>query len=152
MQYLFSFNNFQEIKTATSTWSLPDRPLHLSDDFYHLLTFIGSQVIRDKRYEEAADLYLLVALLFPYQADVWLQLGEIEQNLNHYQEAQMMYTQAILLNFNQFISHLHMAECLIELGDIDGALYASQIAESLMNKDEDKQKYVFLLERLNKKL
>jgi len=61
-----------------------------------------------------------------------------------------MYAQAILIDFNVFAFHLCIGECLIELGEMDAALYSLQLAESFTNEDEEKQKCKVLLERLKK--
>jgi tetratricopeptide (TPR) repeat protein len=149
MQLINSFTNSEELEAVANTWASPDRTFNLSDDFYHLLVRMGSELIVQKREKELADFYLLIAVLFPYKATTWVRLGEIEQNLGRLQEAQMMYMQAILIDFHVCSAHLHMTECLIELGDRDGAHYSLQIAEFLLNGNDDKKQFKYLLNKIN---
>jgi len=88
MQSLGSLTCLEEIKSTTDTWGSASRSLSLSNDFYDLLRLIGVQVENDKRYEEAADIFLIVVLLFPFKAEGWMQLGEIEQKLGHFEKCQ----------------------------------------------------------------
>lgn len=148
MQFLESFISCDELQAAADTWASSDRALILSDEFYILLNRMGSELLVNKRNNEAIDFFSLIALLFPSKAEVWLQLGEIEQNLGNIQEAQMMYVQAILIDFNMCSAHLGMTECLVELGNKDDALYSLQIAESLASESDNKQKCRDLLNKV----
>jgi hypothetical protein len=54
MNFLDSFTTAEDLQTLVSTWVSSDRALTLTDDFYNLLKHIGSELLVNKKDNEAS--------------------------------------------------------------------------------------------------
>lgn len=66
----------------------------------------------EKRYTEAADIFLLLSTLTPLVHSFWLGLGMAEQCSGDYEAAIMAYWMALALDEHNFMPLIHGAECL----------------------------------------
>lgn len=93
------------------------------------------------RYQEAYDLFVLLAALRNGEKKIWMGLGATAQMLKRYQEATEAYSVAAHLDeeLKDPYPHFHAAECFYTVGDVKNAWRALEgarkVADSIEGED-----------------
>lgn len=93
------------------------------------------------RYEEAYDLFVLLAALRTRDKKIWMGLGASAQMLKRYGEATEAYSVAAHLDeeLTDPYPHFHAAECFFTLGDIKNAWRALESARKIAGQIEGEE-------------
>lgn len=79
-------------------------------------------------YEKAAQAFLFMIILNPYQYDYWLGLGAATQRKGDHEGAIDAYEMAAICNLDCPIAYFHLAQCLFAMHDRISALEALELA------------------------
>lgn len=92
--------------------------------------FYGAALIlfEHKRHYDAADAFLFLATLNPYNHDYWLGLGMATQLCHNYEAAIDAYELAAICDFANPVPYFYLAKCLFAIHDRESALQALDIA------------------------
>jgi type III secretion system low calcium response chaperone LcrH/SycD len=81
-----------------------------------------------KRYSDAANAFLFLATLNPYNHDYWLGLGMCTQMCHEYEAAIDAYELAALCDISSPVPYFYLAKCLFAIHDRESALQALDLA------------------------
>lgn len=81
-----------------------------------------------KRYSDAANAFLFLATLNPYNHDYWLGLGMCTQMGHEYEAAIDAYELAALCDISSPVPYFYLAKCLFAIHDRESALQALDLA------------------------
>lgn len=90
-----------------------------------------------KRYQDAANAFLFLATLNPYNHDYWLGLGMATQMCHDYEAAIDAYELAAISNIESPIPYFYLAKCLFAIHDRQSALQALDLAIETANDLEE---------------
>lgn len=95
------------------------------------------RLFEHRRYPDAANAFLFLATLNPYNPDYWLGLGMATQMSQDYESAIDAYELAALSNIASPIPYFYLAKCLFAIHDRESALQALDLAiETAGESDE----------------
>lgn len=101
------------------------------------------RLFEHKRYKDAANAFLFLATLNPYNHDYWLGLGMASQLSQDYEAAIDAYELAALSDIVSPVPYFYLAKCLFAIHDRDSALQALDLAieaaDELMEYEELKR-------------
>ena len=87
------------------------------------------------KYEQAHSLFQYLCMLLPYEKKYWLGLGACRQMRKEYQSAVDAYCLACALDPSDPNAPLHAGECLLSLGNAEGADKSFEMAVEFAGKD-----------------
>jgi len=92
--------------------------------------FYGSayRLFEYKRYKDAANAFLFLATLNPFNHDYWLGLGMATQMIQDYEAAIDAYELAAIADIENPIPYFYLAKCLFAIHDRESALQALDLA------------------------
>lgn len=90
-----------------------------------------------KQYEEAADCFLFLTALNPFESNLWIKFGNSEYALGNFQEALSAYSMAMLWDANDPFPHFYSAESYLRLGDLHHAKDCINICIRLIDEHRD---------------
>lgn len=82
---------------------------------------VGLALDKEKHLADAADVFYLLCALNAQVESFWIALGYVEWKLEHYENALLAYTTAMLRNEDNFETQLNVAQCMAKLGHIGEA-------------------------------
>jgi tetratricopeptide (TPR) repeat protein len=118
--------SFQEVFGITNEQML---------DFYE----VGLALDREKFLSDAADVFYLLCALNAQVESFWIALGCVEWKLEHYQDALIAYTTAMLRNEDNYETQLNVAQCMAKLGHPQDA---KEVVTDLLEEIKDKPEAV----------
>lgn len=86
------------------------------------------QLFEHKRYPDAANAFLFLATLNPYNHDYWLGFGMSMQLCHDYEAAIDAYELAAIADIASPIPYFYLAKCLFAIHDRESALEALDLA------------------------
>lgn len=112
---------FAQGKTAQEIMELSDITIgHFYEAAYRLF--------QSSRYEDAANAFLFLVTLNPYNHDFWLGLGMSTQLLGDKEAAIDAYEMAASCQIDNPVPYFYLAKCLFESHERDNALQALDLA------------------------
>jgi type III secretion system low calcium response chaperone LcrH/SycD len=97
------------------------------------------QLFEHKRYKDAANAFLFLATLNPYNHEYWLGLGMATQMCQDYESAIDAYELAAISNLSSPVPYFYLAKCLFAIHDRESALQALDLAIETANNIPDYQ-------------
>lgn len=94
------------------------------------------QLFEHKRYKDAANAFLFLATLNPYNHDYWLGLGMSVQMCHDYEAAIDAYELAAFNEMTSPVPYFYLAKCLFAIHDRENALQALDLAIEVANESE----------------
>lgn len=95
------------------------------------------RLFENKRFVDAANAFLFLVTLNPYNHDYWLGLGMTTQLCGDYEAAIDAYEMAAVADSYNPVSYFYLAKCLFAIHDRESALQALDLAlEYAGNKKE----------------
>lgn len=85
-------------------------------------------LLEGKRYSDAANAFIFLVTLNPYQHDYWLGLGMSTQMYGDFEAAVDAYEMAAISDIENPIPYFYLAKCLFSMHDRDSALQAFELA------------------------
>lgn len=79
----------------------------------------GNELSEDKRYKDAADVFLFLSTLNPFVYEVWLSLALIEHHNQHWDFSFFAFQKAIALDPFRKDAYIKLMECLKDLKEYD---------------------------------
>lgn len=107
--------------------------LGLSNETMKKFHQIALNLLSNKSYEEAFNVFLLLTVLNPYQSDFWLGLGEASQKLLDFDMAIDAFEMAAISHLENPIPYFYLAKCFFSLHDRENALNAIELALEYSN-------------------
>lgn len=104
--------------------SLLDGHPQLSPDVAEALYEMAFDYYSSGKYQEAIDVFYLLILTDAENAKYWIGIAAAHQMLQEYEDAISGYAFAAMLDEENPMPHLHAAECLFAIQNIDEALSA----------------------------
>lgn len=86
------------------------------------------RLFENRRYSDAANAFLFLVTLNPYQHDYWLGLGMSTQLSGDYELAIDSYEMAAVCRLDSPVPYFYLAKCLFSMHDRDSALQALDLA------------------------
>lgn len=86
------------------------------------------RLFEHRRYPDAANAFLFLATLNPYNHEYWLGLGMASQMSQDYESAIDAYELAALADIESPIPYFYLAKCLFAIHDRESALQALDLA------------------------
>lgn len=86
------------------------------------------QLLEHKRYIDAANAFLFLAILNPHSVDYWMSLGTAAQYCHDYEGALDAYEMAAYERIDNPVPYFYLAKCLFALHDRDSTLQALDLA------------------------
>lgn len=99
------------------------------------------QLFEGKRYVDAANAFLFLVTLNPYNHDYWLGLGMATQLNGNFESAIDAYEMAAICEVDNPVPYFYLAKCLFAMHDRDSALQALDLA---LDYAEEKIEYAEL--------
>jgi type III secretion system low calcium response chaperone LcrH/SycD len=93
-----------------------------------------------RRYEEAADAFLLVASLDPCEQEHWMRMATSEQLAERYQRAIDGFGMAAWTHPDDPTPHFHLADCYMQEGRWERAVKALTLAIECIGEDPDRER------------
>lgn len=85
-------------------------------------------LFENKRYYDAANAFLFLVTLNPYNHDYWVGLGMTMQMCADFETAINAYEMAIICNLESPVPYFYLAKCLFAIHDRPSALEALNLA------------------------
>lgn len=86
------------------------------------------RLFEHRRYNDAANAFLFLATLNPYNHDYWVGMGMCSQLIKDYETAIDAYEMAAICRIDSPVPYFYLAKCLFALHDRDSALQALELA------------------------
>lgn len=129
--------------------------LNTSEKQLHALYNWGYELQKRGRFSQAMSVFQYLCFLNHYDEHAWIALGFCREQLRHYRPAVQAYVMAGMLAPDNPIPALRSAECLLQIGELDGAEIAAQKALELAGDDprleQRRVRAEFLLKVVRKK-
>ncbi len=94
-------------------------------------------LFEDKRFADAANAFLFLTTLNPFNHDFWLGLGMATQLCKNFEIAIDAYEMAAICELDNPVSYFYLAKCLYAIHERENALHALDLAlEYAQDKDE----------------
>lgn len=120
------------------------RVLGFSDRTMQRCYTCGYELLKHKRFDEAADFFWLLSSLDSFISVYWLGLGIAEQHREHWKQALYAYTMATIADETNPLPQYRSAQCYAALGDTVLAVNALDLAIAQCGDDP---KYATLREQ-----
>jgi type III secretion system low calcium response chaperone LcrH/SycD len=95
------------------------------------------RLFEHQRHEDAANAFLFLATLNPYNHDYWLGLGMSLQLCHDFEAAIDAYELAAICNIDSPVPFFYLAKCLFAIHDRESALQALNLAIETANEIEE---------------
>lgn len=116
----------------------------LSDETMEAFYKAAAEIYREKRYQEAAEAFSVLAILDPDVYLFWCGLGNSEYFCHQFNHALNAYGMAIQLNPTEPLNYVFSANCYEAIHDYNNALNSLDGALSIIDRDKDnKYKDIF---------
>lgn len=102
--------------------------LGLSDETMAKFYGAAYRLFEHRRYTDAANAFLFLATLNPYNHDYWVGMGMCSQLTKDYETAIDAYEMAAICRIDSPVPYFYLAKCLFALHDRDSALQALELA------------------------
>lgn len=86
------------------------------------------RLFEHRRYAEAANAFLFLVTLNPYNHDYWVGMGMCSQMTKDYETAIDAYEMAAICRIDSPVPYFYLAKCLFALHDRESALQALDLA------------------------
>lgn len=116
--------------------------LKITDATMQGLYRIGVEYYNTKSYAEAANIYIILALLNPTVADYWLNLGDAEYYNQAFTNALYAYAMAALTDPTDPVPHYYAARCYEELKQYDFACNSLDILLVVIDEHPEKDAWI----------
>lgn len=94
---------------------------NMTETDMEVMFLAASRYFQIQKFEEAADSFLFLTFLNPYQSKFWLGLGEALKMNKEYERAVEAYTMASLNDCEDPRPYFHAAACLMQLDKLKKA-------------------------------
>lgn len=91
------------------------------------------RLFEHKRFKDAANAFLFLATLNPYNSEYWIGLGMASQLIQEYEAAIDAYELAAMSNIENPVPYFYLAKCLFAIHDRESALQALDLAIETAN-------------------
>lgn len=112
---------------------------------------IGSNLFKEKQYEDACCVFLFLSLLQPYTYEVWVSLGLCHQHLEDWFSAVYCFSLASVMNPDHIDPYIYGAECFLAANDKKNAKGNLEIARHFLTP-ENRNVYEPLIDHLLKQI
>lgn len=102
--------------------------IEFSDEVMAKFYGAAYKLFEHKRYKDAANAFLFLATLNPYNHEYWLGLGMASQLSHDYEAAIDAYELAALSDITSPVPYFYLAKCLFAIHDRESALQALDLA------------------------
>ncbi len=108
--------------------------LAVTDDNWLAHSYVGAELVKRNRLDEAGDHYRTALRLRPQFAEAWYNSGNLAARRGRWDEAMAAYRAAIARRPNFAEAHYGLGACLAHFGDLDAA--AGEFREAVRIKPE----------------
>lgn len=115
----------------------PQQILAFSDDTMAKFYRTAYQLFEQQHNKEAANAFLFLATLNPYNHEYWLGLGMATQLCHDYEGAIDAYELAAFNDINSPVPYFYLAKCLFAIHDRENALQALNLAIETADEYEE---------------
>lgn len=122
-------DNFVEGKTYQEM-------LEISDVEMQRYFEVGRRYLKNRQFDEASDIFLLLATLSPLTGNLWVHAGNAEQALGRFEDALEAYSMAMLADANDPLPHYFSAEVYYEIQAKDLAKECLKVCVALIEENE----------------
>lgn len=120
--------NIKQLKKELAEGKSAQEILEVSDDVMSKFYEAAYHLFESKRYLDAANAFLFLITLNPYQHNYWLGLGMATQMCHDFEAAIDAYEMAAICNAVNPVPYLYLAKCLFAIHDRSSALQALDLA------------------------
>lgn len=120
--------NKKQLKKELADGKSAQEILEISDDVMSKFYESAYHLFESKRYLDAANAFLFLITLNPYQHSYWLGLGMATQMSHDFEAAIDAYEMAAICNTVNPVPYLYLAKCLFAIHDRSSALQALDLA------------------------
>lgn len=121
--------------------------LEFSDDAMAKFYKAAYKLFENKKYQDAANAFLFLVTLNPYNHDYWLGLGMSTQMQGDFESAIDAYEMAAMYEIENPVPYFYLAKCLFAMHDRESALQALDLA---LEYSEGKSEYSDLKKQAQK--
>lgn len=108
--------------------------LGISDHLMQQLYDIALEYLEDRHYDEAADCFLFLIALNPFESNLWLKAGNAEHARGHFDEALEAYSMAMFCDADDPFPHFYSAKIYAEQKEKHRAHECLDICEKLIHE------------------
>lgn len=119
---------FDKIKDATK--------VEIPQEKMESLYAHGYGLYNHSKYEDAVECFRVLIATEPMTAKYWIGAGACYQMIKDYQQANLAYAFATLLQPENPYTHFHAAECFFSVQNVEKGLAALKSAETCAKQDE----------------
>lgn len=116
---------------------IPQEIWGYSDDVMEKFYQVSHKLLKNNRFEEAAEAFVFLATLKPKNPQYWLGLGVSLQYCHEYEAAINAYEMAAILEIENPWPYLYLAKCLFAIHDRESALQALDLAIEYAGEKEE---------------
>lgn len=129
-------NQLKEVSQPSSLLEI----MEISDSNFEKFYASGVYYYEAKMFQEASDVFFVLAFLSNARHHVWISFGLSEYQCGRLEEALKAFAMAAITNINDPLPYLYSAQCCIEMANkVEAELYI-QIAEEKIKQDPIKNK------------
>ena len=122
--------------------------LGVSDELLDKCYKIGCRYLDDRKFEEAADIFVVLVSINAYVPEFWMRLGNAESGKREYDDALQAYFMAILYDADDPFPHVYAAEVYLHLKKFDEAIECLTAAKQLTEQDGNLKNLEPLIDKL----
>lgn len=111
-------------------WSVPE---DLIDEYYT----IASNFFKKKHYHDAADAFLFLTVLDPYNSFYWIGLGMAEHRCGNHDMSLRAFSTAVLMDIDNPTPHLYAAEVYCAMHDYTNAVKSLDLVVACVGDNSD---------------
>lgn len=111
--------------------------LEFSDEAMAKFYGAAYQLFQYKKYPDAANAFLFLVTLNPYNFDYWLGLGMATQMCNEFDAAIDAYEMAAICKVDSPVPYFYLAKCFFAIHDRDNALTSLDLALEYSEENEE---------------
>ena len=120
--------NKKLLKKQLSQGKTAQEILGFSDETMAKFYGAAYRLFEHRRYTDAANAFLFLVTLNPYNHDYWVGMGMCSQLSKDYETAIDAYEMAAICRIDSPVPYFYLAKCLFALHDRDSALQALDLA------------------------
>lgn len=132
-----SLSTLKEISQGINEGKKIHEILGLSEEQAQEWYRFGFTLIQEERYQDAADVLMLLTFILPDYPNVWMAFGAASFRLEEWENSIDAYRQVLTLNVDIAETYVRIMQCYKAKGNINGAEAFFHMMESLIPDNEE---------------
>jgi tetratricopeptide (TPR) repeat protein len=126
--------------------------LEISDFVLYCFYLVGHQLFKEKHYDEASHIFLLLTTLNPFVKDYWMALGITEKIRRNFESSYAAFVMASIIDLRDPEPHFQMIECCLATGEFKGASIELEEVKAMVELNGDQILWQDRLDQLAKQI